>query len=253
MASENQMNQMKTAFTTSLLLFAAFAAAMLCGCGSPAGKSSAAPEARKAETEVAPEPSANPSADRRPVIVAFGDSLTAGLGVDPSGNYPSKLQARLDAEGYHYRVVNAGISGETSGQGLNRLNSVREVKPAIVILALGANDGLRGIPVETTRRNLDEIIRTLRSDGIVVVLAGMEMPPNYGPQYTAAFRELFAGLARQYHLPFVPFLLAGVGGRPELNQEDGVHPTAQGYTIVAENVWRTLKPLLDQESRSRRS
>jgi acyl-CoA thioesterase I len=232
----------------SLKIAEALAAGMLflfCGCssGSPSNSSqpAAPPEAAGVggKTEAPPAP-----ADTRPVIAAFGDSLTAGLGVDPALNYPSRLQAKLQAEGYPYRVVNAGVSGDTSAQGLNRLEAVRALGAQIVIVALGANDGLRGIPVEETRRNLAEIIRTLKRDGVVVILAGIEIPPNYGAQFTAQFREMYRALAREYRVPFLPFLLEGVGGRADLNQEDGVHPTAQGYAIVAENVWKVLKPTL---------
>ncbi len=184
--------------------------------------------------------------DDRPVIAALGDSLTAGLGVEPEQNYPSQLQRKVDEAGYRYRVVNAGVSGETSAQGLNRLSAVRELHPAIVIVALGANDGLRGLPVETTRDNLEAIIRAVQEDGSKVVLAGMEIPPNYGPAYTRAFRVIFPELARRHGTALIPFLLEGVGGHAELNQEDGIHPTGEGYRIVAENVWKTLRPLLDR-------
>ena len=182
--------------------------------------------------------------DTRPLLVAFGDSLTEGAGVDPGQNYPAKLQARIDAAGYLYRVVNAGVSGETSSQGLNRTEAVAALHPAIVIVEFGANDGLRGVPVETTRNNLEEIITRLQATGAEVILAGMEVPPNYGPQYTSAFRNIFRGLSRQLHVPLIPFFLDGVGGHPELNQEDGIHPTAEGYDIVVDNVWKVLEPLL---------
>ena len=182
--------------------------------------------------------------DDRPVIVAFGDSLTAGRGVDTEHNYPSQLQRKLDAEGYRYRVVNAGQSGDTSAQGLNRLAAVRDLRPAIVIVEFGANDGLRGLPVEATRQNLDSIITQLGADGANVVLAGMALPPNYGSSYTGAFRRMFPDLARQHKVALVPFLLQGVAGHPELNQEDGIHPTAEGYSIVVENVWVVLRPML---------
>jgi acyl-CoA thioesterase-1 len=182
------------------------------------------------------------------VIAALGDSLTAGLGVDPDDNYPAKLQARLNAEGYRYRVVNAGVSGDTSSQGLNRLDAVLEMEPDIVIVALGANDGLRGLPVAVTRRNLETIIRKLQEKEVKVLLAGMEMPPNYGVQYTNAFRNIFTDLAKEHRIAFVRFLLEGVGGHAELNQGDGVHPTAGGYTVVTENIWKELKPLLDRPS-----
>jgi acyl-CoA thioesterase-1 len=182
--------------------------------------------------------------DTRPLIIAFGDSLTEGSGVDPDHNYPAKLQARIDAAGYSYRVVNAGVSGETSSQGLSRTASIAALKPNIVIVEFGANDGLRGVPVETTRQNLENIIAQLKTTGAIVVLAGMEVPPNYGPQYTSAFREIFRGLSKELQVPLIPFFLEGVGGRPELNQDDGIHPTAEGYDIIVENVWKVLEPLL---------
>ena len=182
--------------------------------------------------------------DSRPVIVAFGDSLSAGLGVDPPQNYPARLQAKLDAAGYRYRVVNAGVSGDTSAQGLNRLSAVCDLHPKIVILELGANDGLRGLPLEETRRNLETIISRLQQDGAKVVLAGMEMPPNYGVEYTHGFHEIFPSLAGKYRVALIPFFLAGVAGKLELNQDDGIHPSARGYDIVVENVWKVLAPLL---------
>jgi acyl-CoA thioesterase-1 len=192
------------------------------------------------------EPPASKSADTRPSIVALGDSLTAGLGVDPARNYPSVLQGKLDAAGYLYRVVNAGVSGDTSAQGLNRLAGVRSYHPVVVILSLGANDGLRGIPVSATSSNLDRIITQLKQDGSKVILLGMQMPPNYGAEYTQAFSAVYPDLARKHEMPLVPFMLAGVAGDSRFNQEDGIHPTAEGYEIVAENVWKVLKPLLDK-------
>lgn len=202
-----------------------------------------------AETPSAAIPGPTPAADtaqvdERPVVAALGNSLTAGLGVDSHRNYTAQLQARIDAGGYRYRVVNAGVSGDTSAQGLNRIGSVTRLKAALVIVELGANDGLRGIPVEETRRNLDEIIRDLRTGGAKVVLAGMEVPPNYGPQYTRQFHDIFPGLAKKYGVALVPFFLEGVGGIPRLNQADGIHPTEEGYAIVTENVWKVVEPML---------
>ncbi len=199
--------------------------------------------ARKSEQEPAPS-LASQDMDRRPLIIAFGDSLTAGQGVDPAQNYPSKLQAKIDAAGYRYRVLNAGVSGETSSQGLDRIQPFRTLHPAIAIIELGANDGLRGLPVETMRANLAAIVRQFQSMGAKVVLAGMEIPPNYGPQYTSSFRKIFPGLAEEYHASLIPFFLEGVGGHPDLNQDDGIHPTAAGYDIVVENVWKVLRPML---------
>jgi len=191
-----------------------------------------------------PKPAKAAGTDHRPIIVALGDSLTAGRGLGPTENYPAKLQAKLDAKGYRYRVVNAGVSGDTSAQGLNRLQVIRSLRPALVIVELGANDGLRGIPVEQTQSNLNEIVSTLKEDGVTVVLAGMEIPPNYGPEYTRQFRLMFRDIAAKYRVPLIPFFLQGVAGIPDLNQEDGIHPTARGNDLVTENVWRILEPLL---------
>ncbi len=210
------------------------------GCGSKRGTEEQ--PAAAAAIPSRPEPEA--AVDSRPVVSALGDSLTAGLGVDPSLNYTARLQARIDASGFRFRVVNDGVSGDTSAQGLNRLEAVRQLHPAVVIVELGANDGLRGIPPSETRKNLSEIIRVLTGDGAKVVLAGMEMPPNYGPDYTRQFHAIFPELAREYRTALIPFFLQGVGGRPELNQDDGIHPTAQGYDIVADNVWKVLEPVL---------
>lgn len=188
--------------------------------------------------------------DDRPVIAAFGDSLTAGRGVDIEQSYPAQLQRKLDAEGYRYRVVNAGVSGDTSAQGLSRIASIRELRPSVVIVELGANDGLRGLPVEATRQNLEAIISQLAADGADVILAGMVLPPNYGSSYTSDFRRLYTDLARIHKVALIPFFLQGVAGHPELNQEDGIHPTAQGYSIVVENVWAVLKPMIARKTRS---
>lgn len=184
--------------------------------------------------------------DDRPIIVAFGNSLTAGSGVDPAQNYPSKLQAKLDAHGYRYRVLNAGVSGETSSQGRDRAEAYSYPPPAIAIVELGANDGLRGLPVENTRHNLAAIVSRFQSMGAEVILAGMEMPPNYGPLYTDAFRKIFKSIAKEYSVFLMPFFLEGVGGHHHLNQDDGIHPTAEGYDIVVENVWKVLEPLLEK-------
>jgi acyl-CoA thioesterase-1 len=182
--------------------------------------------------------------DTRPVIVAIGDSLTAGQGVDPAMNYPSQLQKKIDAGGYRYRVVNAGVSGDTSSQGLNRLQSILDIKPSIAIVELGANDGLRGLPPDATRQNLETIVQQLQSAGTKIVLAGMEVPPNYGPQYAGEFRKIFKDVSKKYQVALVPFFLERVGGIASLNQDDGIHPTAEGYAIVVENVWKVLQPLL---------
>jgi len=182
--------------------------------------------------------------DARPVIVAFGNSLTAGFGADPGESYPDFLQKDLDQRGARYRIVNAGVSGDTTTDGLERVATVTALKPAIVILEFGGNDGLRGLPVATTRANLDQIIATLRKAGAKIVLAGMTLPPNYGPEYIRSFEAVYRDLAKQYRLPLIPFLLSGVGGNPALMQRDGIHPTGEGNRKVARNVMETLGPLL---------
>ncbi len=187
-----------------------------------------------------------PAADR-PVIVAFGDSLTAGYGAEPGNSYPDFLQKDLDHADLGWRVVNAGVSGDTTTDGLNRLNEVLAAKPRVVIVEFGGNDGLRGLPIESTRANLEQIIVALRNAGIRVLLAGMTLPPNYGRAYIKSFEQVYAGLAEQYKLARIPFLLQDVVARPNfqtLIQRDGIHPTAQGNEIVATTVMRYLKPLL---------
>lgn len=181
------------------------------------------------------------------VIVAFGDSLTAGLGVAPQENYPAQLEARLRAMGYPYRVVNAGISGDTTAGGLRRVDWIIKARPEIVILELGANDGLRGIPLQEIRSNLSQIIRRLQKEGVTVVLAGMKLPPNYGLQYSMGFSNLYEELAKEFDIPLIPFFLERVAARAELNQDDGIHPTGEGYHRVVENVLRVLLPLLKNQ------
>jgi acyl-CoA thioesterase-1 len=177
-------------------------------------------------------------------IVAFGDSLTAGLGVPPDESYPAQLQRRLDAAGYRYRVINAGVSGETTAGGVRRVDWVLRSRPAVVILELGANDGLRGLDLSQTRANLEEIIRRLQAAGVTVVLAGMKLPPNYGEEYASRFAAMYSDLARQYRLPFMPFFLEGVATQPGLNQGDGIHPTGAGYRIIVDRLVPVLEPYL---------
>jgi acyl-CoA thioesterase-1 len=178
--------------------------------------------------------------DTRPVIVAFGDSLTAGYGVNGGFSYPDFLQKEVS----RYRVVNAGISGDTTSGGLARIDSVTGLSPKIVILELGGNDGLRGLPLTSTRANLEQMIVELKKSGARVVLAGITLPPNYGPDYIREFEKIYQDLAAKYKLPFIPFLLEGVVGVPGMMQPDGIHATVKGNEVVARLVLRTLKPLL---------
>jgi acyl-CoA thioesterase-1 len=156
------------------------------------------------------------------------------------------LQQKLNADGYEYEVVNAGVSGDTSAGGLRRLDWSLEGDVRVLIVALGANDGLRGLRPAELKKNLEEIVTRAKDRKAAVILAGMEAPPNYGPEYTAAFRSVYADLAREHGLPFLPFLLTNVAGDPALNQADGIHPNAQGAAIIADALWRILKPMLDR-------
>jgi len=181
-----------------------------------------------------------------PRIVFLGDSLTAGLGLPREASVPSLIQARLTAAGYRYEVINAGVSGDTSAGGLNRLEWSLEGNVDILVIELGANDGLRGLPVPQMKRNLNEIITRAKRRNIIVILTGMEAPPNYGSAYTSEFRQVFADLAREHSVPFIPFYLEGVAGISRLNQGDGIHPNAEGSRIVEQTVWRTLEPVLEK-------
>ena len=179
-------------------------------------------------------------------ILFFGNSLTAGYGLELNEAFPAIIQHKIDSLKLPYTVINAGVSGETSAGGNSRIDWVLRQSIDIFILELGGNDGLRGIPVAETKRNLQSIIDKVRSKypGVKIILAGMQIPPNMGQQYTSAFRDLFPDLSRNNKIPLIPFLLEGVGGEARLNLPDGIHPTAEGHAILAENVWKVLQPLL---------
>jgi acyl-CoA thioesterase-1 len=195
-----------------------------------------------------PAPAAQPAANvaSRPRIVVLGDSLSAGLGLPESEAYPALLQQKLDAEGYEVEVVNAGVSGDTTAGGLRRLDWALDGDVKILIVALGGNDALRGLSIDEMRENLRTIIERARARGIAVLLAGMEAPPNYGPEYTVKFRQVYRDLARGDRVVFVPFLLDGVAGQARFNQADGIHPNAEGARLVAETVWHALRPMVDR-------
>lgn len=203
--------------------------------------------------------SSSSSADERPLppvagatgprIVVLGDSLTAGLGLSMVNAFPSRIQRRLEEAGLSYTIVNAGVSGDTSAGGLSRLDWALDGDVRILVLALGGNDGLRGLPVPELTRNLSTIIERAQARGVTVVLAGMEAPPNFGQQYTLEFHAAYPALAKKYRLALVPFLLERVAGITELNQPDGIHPTAEGAQIVADNVWSALKPVVEDDAR----
>jgi acyl-CoA thioesterase-1 len=179
-----------------------------------------------------------------PAILAFGDSLTAGFGVPPGDSYPAHLQRLLDEKGYHYKVINAGVSGDTTAGGAARIGWVLQHEPEIVIIELGANDGLRGLPISEMRKNLGTIIETSQKKGAKVLLAGMEITPNLGAEYSQEFRESFTLLAKQYKVSLIPFFLDDVAGRPEFTQSDGIHPLANGYAVITETVFQYLEPML---------
>jgi acyl-CoA thioesterase-1 len=198
----------------------------------------AAPPARSTTTAGAPA--------ARPRVVFLGDSLTAGYGLAKEQSVPSLIAARLAALGLNYEVVNAGVSGDTSAGGLSRLDWSLDGPVRVLVLELGANDGLRGLPVSAMRDNLDAIIRRALDRGIRVVLTGMEAPPNYGQAYTDEFRTVFRDLAAKHDVAFVPFYLEGVAGNPRLNIADGIHPNPEGARIVEQTIWRALEPLLTE-------
>lgn len=194
-------------------------------------------------------PSSKTSQPSRPKIVAFGDSLTAGYGLSPAESYPSLLQRKLDADGYAYEVVNAGVSGETSAGGVRRIDWSLEGDVRFVILELGANDFLRGQPITETKKNLAQIIVRAKSGGSKVLLAGMYTPTSSGRDYELQIRDLFQSLAKEQDVPLIPFFLEGVAGIETLNQTDRVHPNAEGTKIVADVVYKYLKPLLDAKQK----
>jgi acyl-CoA thioesterase I len=179
-----------------------------------------------------------------PRIVFLGDSLTAGYGIEKAQAVPALIQKRLAAEGYQYDVINAGVSGDTSDGGVTRLNWSLDGDVQILVIELGANDGLRGVSPARTRKNLERIIETAKGRHITVLLTGMEAPPNYGEAYTSEFRQVFRDIAREQKVAFMPFYLEGIAGNRRLNIADGIHPNPDGARIVADNLWRYLKPLL---------
>lgn len=180
------------------------------------------------------------------IIMFFGNSLTAGYGVDPSAAFPALIQGKIDSLDLDYEIINAGLSGETTASGENRVEWILKQKVDIFILELGANDGLRGIDLKETKENLQGIIDKVEETypDAEIVLAGMQIPPNMGPEYATKFRQIFPELAEENNIHLIPFLLQGVGGEPELNLEDGIHPNEAGHKILAENVWSVLRGII---------
>ena len=219
------------------------------------GGSEAPPSAPNSQPDAAGKPSAPdapntpnapnaPNAPSAPRIVALGDSLTAGLGIPREDAYPAVLQRKLREAGIALEVVNAGVSGDTTADGLRRANWALEGDVRLMILALGANDGLRGLPPAQMKSNLQSIIHRARQRAIPVLLVGMEAPPNYGEQYASAFRQIFQDLARENKVTFVPFLLEGIAGVPNFNQSDGIHPTSAGAARIADHLWPAVETMI---------
>jgi len=225
-----------------LLALAALAACARGGTQEPPSPAATAQVAAPAQSAPA---EATPDASPRQKVVVLGDSLSAGLGLAESDAYPALLQRKLRAAGFDWDVVNAGVSGDTSAAGLARLDwALDEPNVRILVLELGANDGLRGLPVGEMKKNLAAIIERAQAAHIAVLLAGMEAPPNFGPDYTVSFRQAYRDLAKQYKVTFLPFLLDKVAGNAALNQADGIHPNVEGARIVADNVWTALEPMV---------
>jgi acyl-CoA thioesterase-1 len=210
--------------------------AAACGCG---------------REEPPPERRSAPVVDG--TIVAVGDSLTAGYGVAQDLAYPARLEKKLASDGLRYRVINAGISGETSSGALSRINWILTLKPDIVILETGANDGLRGVDPALTKRNIQEIIRLLQASNVTVILAGMQMVQNLGREYTEAFRRIYPEAAKASGVRLIPFFLNGVAGDPALNQADGIHPTGEGYRTVAETVYPYVTAAIRERAKGKRT
>lgn len=193
------------------------------------------------------EPASHASPKKVKTILFFGNSLTAGYGLDPSESFPALIQNKIDSLNLSYKVINAGVSGETSSGGAGRIDWILKQSLDVFVLELGGNDGLRGIPLTETKKNLQGIIDKVKKKypEAKIVLAGMQIPPNMGQEYTGEFKKIFPELASENNVTLIPFLLQGVGGNPKLNQQDGIHPNKSGETIVAENVWAVLKKIIE--------
>jgi acyl-CoA thioesterase-1 len=221
--------------------------ALACACATLAALTACAPSEPATDSTASSAVDSAPRArDTTGVVLFLGTSLTAGYGIGAEHAYPALIQQKLDAAGYRLRVVNAGISGETSAGGLRRIDWSLQQPVRVLVLELGANDGLRGLSISSLRENLSEIIERTRKryPDAAIVIAGMEAPPNLGSAYTNEFRDVFRDLADEYDAALVPFLLEGVAAVPELNQDDGIHPNAEGQKRIAENVWKVLRPVI---------
>lgn len=217
------------------------AACLACGFLAGCRREATAPAKEERTQEAASSTAPVATEDKRPVIAAFGDSLTAGVA---GRSYPDDLQDLVDRHGLKYRVENQGVSGDTSTDGLARIDNVIAEHPALVILEFGGNDGLRGTPVDATRKNLEEMIERLQQAKLPIVLLGITLPPNYGADYVKSFSAMYPELAKEYHLKYMPFLLLHVYNLPGMMQPDGIHPSGEGNKIVAQDVFTLIQPLL---------
>lgn len=230
------------------ILFLSFCTSWLFGCNPDTSEKS--PEVATSESANATSSVSSEKEQKEKVILFFGNSLTAGYGIDPSESFPAIIQQKIDSLGYNYKVVNAGLSGETTAGGNNRIDWVLERQPVdIFVLELGANDGLRGLDPAQTRKNLNEMIEKVRKANpeVEIILAGMLVPPSMGRDYSKRFSEVFPAVAQEKDVKLIPFLLENVAGERALNQSDGIHPTAEGTRIVAENVWEVLEGVIEDD------
>lgn len=216
-------------------------AALLAACGRNSTAPTKDERAKIQASSTAPLAPAEPNRSNWPVIVAFGDSLTAGVA---GRSYPEQLQDLLDENGYHYRVDNQGVSGDTTTDGLARIENVIAENPALVLLEFGGNDGLRGVPVNETTNNVQEMISKFQAARLAIVLLGITLPPNYGREYVSEFTSMYPELAKRNHLRYMPFLLLNVYRHPEMMQQDGIHPNGPGNHVVAQDVFNLIKPML---------
>ena len=238
------INNMKRPIPTFLFLIVIFA--FLIGCGGNS-ETSQTPHLKEEPKDKVQNMESKKAINSPPNILFYGNSLTAGLGVDSDDAFVTLIQNKIDEIGKNYKCINAGLSGETTAGGNNRINWVlRNNNPTIFVLELGGNDGLRGIDPKSSKQNLQSILDAVKTNNAdtKILLAGMEAPPNMGADYTASFRSIYSELSKENEIPFIPFLLDRVGGIKELNQADGIHPNEKGQVIVAENIWKYLEPMI---------